>query len=282
MKRILPLIEQYHAQQKKHAQKKNNKVQILKAQIQEAKDLLSNLRVNIRSTKFKDTSEEIQFFKHIKPSIYADFIFYSSQLKFQVSKPNSTNSILKNYLKNELKKLENKKRNNIDFYGYYKHNNNFLDHLYFLRENKQLDLFSTDISTYLDSEFYTSHDSLAAEVLAYDLLTEFYKKEIKKIKRIESGLFEENKNTRVNSVKWTASKTDFVELMYALKVCGAMNFGNINTKELIDIFSKYVNIKIPNYYKTYSEIKNRTLERTKFLNKLTTALQEKLDFDDAY
>ena len=282
MKRILPLIEQYHAQQKKHAQKKNNKVQILKAQIQEAKDLLSNLRVNIRSTKFKDTSEEIQFFKHIKPSIYADFIFYSSQLKFQVSKPNSTNSILKNYLKNELKKLENKKRNNIDFYGYYKHNNNFLDHLYFLRENKQLDLFSTDISTYLDSEFYTSHDSLAAEVLAYNLLTEFYKKEIKKIKKIESGLFEENKNTKVNSLEWTASKTDFVELMYALKVCGAMNFGNINTKELIDIFSKYVNIKIPNYYKTYSEIKNRTLERTKFLNKLTTALQEKLDFDDAY
>ena len=180
MKRILPLIEQYHAQQKKHAQKKNNKVQILKAQIQEAKDLLSNLRVNIRSTKFRDTSEEIQFFKHIKPSIYADFIFYSSQLKFQVSKPNSTNSILKNYLKNELKKLENKKRNNIDFYGYYKHNNNFLDHLYFLRENKQLDLFSTDISTYLDSEFYTSHDSLAAEVLAYDLLTEFYKKKLRR------------------------------------------------------------------------------------------------------
>lgn len=282
MKRILPLIEQYHAQQKKNAQKKNNKVQILKAQIQEAKDLLSNLRVNIRSTKFKDISEEIQFFKHIKPSIYADFIFYSSQLKFQVSKPNSTNSILKNYLKNELKKLENKKRNNIDFYGYYKHNSNFLDHLYFLRENKQLDLFSTDISTYLDSEFYTSHDSLAAEVLAYDLLTEFYKKEIKKIKRIESGLFEENKNTRVNSLEWTASKTDFVELMYALKVCGAINFGNINTKELIDIFSKYVNINIPNYYKTYSEIKNRTLERTKFLNKLTAALQEKLDFDDAY
>lgn len=282
MKRILPLIEQYHAQQKKHAQKKNNKVQILKAQIQEAKDLLNNLRVNIRSTKFKDTSEEIQFFKHIKPSIYADFIFYSSQLKFQVSKPNSTNSILKNYLKNELKKLENKKRNNIDFYGYYKHNNNFLDHLYFLRENKQLDLFSTDISTYLDSEFYTSHDSLAAEVLAYDLLTEFYKKEIKKIKRIESGLFEENKNTRVNSLEWTASKTDFVELMYALKVCGAINFGNINTKELIDIFSKCLNINIPNYYKTYSEIKNRSLVRTKFLNKLTAALQEKLDFDDAY
>ena len=70
--------------------------------------------------------------------------------------------------------------------------------------------------------------------------------------------------------------------MYALKVCGAINFGSINTKELIDIFSKYVDINISNYYKTYSEIKNRTLERTKFLNKLTAALQEKLDFDDAY
>lgn len=280
MKSIIPLVEQYHVLQKMHAQKKNNKTQILKSQIQEAKSLLNKLRVKIRTTKFQNTSEEIQFFKHIKPSIHADFLFYSSQLKFQVSKPNSTNSVLKNYLKNELKKLESKKRNNIDFYGYYKHNSNFLDHLYFLRENKQLDLFSTNLSVYLDSEFYTSHDILAAEVLAYDLLTEFYKKEIKKLKRIESGVFNENQSKMKATLQWSASKTDFIELMYALKVSGAINFGNINTKDLIEIFSKFFDLEISNHYKVYSDIKNRTLERTKFLNKLTTALQEKLDFDD--
>lgn len=82
-------------------------------------------------------------------------------------------------MKNELKKLESQKRKNLKFYQYYKHNNTYLDHLYFLRENKQLQLFSTDISVYLDSEFYTSHDTLAAEVITYNLLTNFYKQEIK-------------------------------------------------------------------------------------------------------
>jgi len=183
-------------------------------------------------------------------------------------------------LKNELKKLEAKKRKNLEFYRYYKHKSTFLDHIYFLRENKQLELFSTDISIHLDSEFYTSHDTLAAEVIAYDLLTNFYKKEINTLKNISSGIFDDNNKALKTSLQWTASKTDLVELIYALKVSGAINTGNINTKDLITELSKVFNIEIPNSYKTYSEIKNRSQERTKFLNKLTTNLQEKLDHDD--
>lgn len=280
MKKYIPLVEQYYVQQKEHALKKNTKIVKLKLHIKQAKEILQDLRVNIRNRKFKDNNDEIHFFKQVKPSIYADFIFYNNQLKYQVSKPNTTNSILKNYLKNELKKLEIKKRKNLEFYRYYKHKSTFLDHIYFLRENKQLELFSTDISVYLDSEFYTSHDTLAAEVLAYDLLTNFYKKEINTLKNISTGIFDDNSKNFMASLYWTASKTDFVELMYALKVSGAINTGNISTKELIVKLSKVFNLEISNSYKTYSEIKNRSLERTKFLNKLTSNLQEKLDYDD--
>lgn len=280
MKKIIPLIEKYKRQQESLIRNRKDKVTRLKFQIKEAEKLLNQLRINLRSTKFSNTKEEIQFFKHLKPSIYADLIFFSSQLKYHISKPNATNSILKNYLKNELKKLEQQKKKNIDFYSYYKHNSNFLDHLYFLRENKQLDLFNTELSVYLDSEFYTSHDTLAAEVMAYDLLTEFYKKEIEKLKRIESGVFNENLNTMNEPLKWTASKTDFIELMYALKTSGSINYGAINSKDLIEIFSKFFDLEITNQYKIYSDIKNRVLNRTKFLDKITSSLQEKLDYDD--
>jgi hypothetical protein len=280
MKNNIPLIEQYYAQQKKYTNEKINKIEKLKLQLKQAKEVLNDLRIYVRNNKFKEVKNEIHFFKHIKPSIYADFIFYNNQLKYQVSKPNTTNSILKNYFKNELKKLESKKHKNLKFYQYYKHKSTFLDHLYFLRENKQLDLFSIDVSIYLDSEFHTSHDKLAAEVIAYDLLTNFYKKEISKLKSISSGKFDDYDKMGKSPLNWTASKTDFVELMYALKVSGAINTGNISTKELIVKLSKVFNLEISNSYKTYSEIKNRSLERTKFLNKLTTNLQEKLDYDD--
>ena len=280
MKKSIPLVEQYNVQQKKHAEKKITETEKLKLQLELAKEVLNDLRVYIRNNKFKDSDEEIDFFKHIKPNIYADFIFYNNLLKYHVNKPNTTNSILKNYFKNELKKLESKKRKNLKFYQYYKHKSTFLDHLYFLRENKQLDLFSIDISIYLDSEFYTSHDKLAAEVIAYDLLTNFYKKEISKLKSISSGKFDDD-NKRVQSpLNWTASKTDLVELVYALKVAGAINTGNINTKELVSIFSSLFNIEVSNYYKTYSEIKNRSTERTKFLKKLIEDFQTKLEYDD--
>ena len=251
----------------------------LKNQIKLTKELLDKLRVHVRNHQFKEQKEEIYFFKHIKPSVCADLIYFKSQLKYQLSKPNTINSLSKNYLKNQLKKLESKKRKNLNFYKYYKQENTFLDNVYFLRENKQLDLFSADLSIHIDSEFYTSHDTLAAEVIAYDLLTNFYKKEINKLKAITAGKFNNSQNIK-SPINWTASKTDLIELIYALKISGAVNTGHINTKELVTFFSSMFNIEVTNVYKTYSEIKNRNTERSKFLNKLLHDFEAKLEYDD--
>ena len=248
MKKLIPLVEKYYAQQQKHEEKVKTKVEILKLKLTTSKELLNKLRFKIRDTVFKDNQDEINFFKNTKPKICADFIYYSTQIQYLHSKPNSTNSILKNYIKNKLKKLESKKRKNLEFYRYYKQSSSYYDHLYFLRENKQLELFSADISFYLDTEFYTSHDTLVAEVIAYDLLTNFYKKEINKLKNISLGVF--NDDLKFDNVEssWTASKTDLVELIYALKVSEAINNGNVNTKELTTLLCNVFNIDIPNSF----------------------------------
>ena len=280
MKKIIPLVEEYYIQQQKHEEEKKRTVEILKLNLQTSKELLKKLRFKIRETIFLNNNEEIIFFKHIIPKICADFIYYSTQMQHHHSKPNSTNSILKNFIKNKLKKLESKKRKNLEFYRYYNQNSGYYDHLYFLRKNKQLELFSADISFYLVTEFYTSHDTLAAEVIAYDLLTNFYKKEINKLKNITSGVFNDTEKFDSVELSWTASKTDLVELIYALKVSKSINSGNVNTKELTTLLSNVFNIDITNVYKTFSEIKNRNQERTKFLNKLTFSLGEKLEYDD--
>jgi hypothetical protein len=282
MKRILLLFEQHNVRQKDVVLKENISIDLLKSQIDISKDTLQKLKVSIRNIKFKNHAEEIYFFKQIKPNIYAYFIFYTEQLKYLIGKPNTTNPILKNYIKNELKKRERKKRKNIKFYRYIKQKCIYLDNCYFLRENKQLEIFDMDLSASLDNEFYTSHDTLAAEVIAYELLTNFYKKEIKIISNIEEGSFDTKYDDEINSnLNWTSSKTDLIELIYALKVSGAINGGAVNIKELIEIASKLFNIEISNFYKTYSEIKNRGKERTKFLNTLVSNLKAKLEYDDS-
>lgn len=279
--RILdPLIRNYQIKQKEYKESNLSNVSRLKEQIKESKKLLDYFRERVDSTFFEDKLEEIYFFKKLKPKIYADFIFYNSQLRYNINKPNTTNSILKAYLKRELKKIESKKRRNLEFYRYYKQGSVCFDHIYFLRENKQLEIFDTELSIYLSTDFYTSHDTLAAEVINYDLITEFYKNEIKKIKSLELVTNSKVKSHSIKTLNWTASKTDLIELVYALKVSGAINTGNINTKELVDVFSSLFNIQLSNYYKTYSEIKNRSTERTKFLKKLAENFQAKLEYDD--
>lgn len=282
MKRILLLFEHYNVRKKSLDLKEKKSLDLLKLQIKLSKETLQKIRLNIREVKFDNPSDEIYFFKQIKPSIYADFIFYTNQLRYLLSKPNTTNQILKSYIKNELKKVESKKRKNIEFYRYINQKKEFLDNCYFLRENKQLEIFDIDLSASLDNEFYTSHDTLAAEVIAYELLTNFYKKEIKIISNIENGIFNTKHDSNLKSnLNWTSSKTDLIELIYALKVSGAINGGAVNIKELIETASKLFNIDISNFYKTYSEIKNRGKERTKFLNTLVNNLRIKLEYDDS-
>lgn len=282
MKRILLLVEQHDVRQKNLVLKEKKSIDLLKLQIELSKDTLQNLRVNIRSIKFKNHIEEFYFFKHIKPNIYVDFIFYTYQLRYLVSKPNTTKPVLKNYIKKELKELERKKRKNIEFYRYIIQKNEVWDKYYFLREYKQLEIFSTDLSASLDNEFCTNQDTMVAEVIAYESLTNFYKKEIKIISNIEKGSFNTKHDHKINSnLNWTSSKTDLIELIYALKVSGAINSGTVNIKELIDVLSKLFNVEVTNYYKTYSEIKNRGKERTKFLNTLVYNLNAKLEYDDS-
>jgi hypothetical protein len=103
------LVEQYYIQQQKHEKENKLTVEILKLKWQTSKELLNKLLFKIRDTVFLNNHEEINFFKHIKPKICIDFIYFNAQIKHHHSKPNSTNSILKNFLKNKLKKLKSKK-----------------------------------------------------------------------------------------------------------------------------------------------------------------------------
>jgi len=84
----------------------------------------------------------------------------------------------------------------------------------------------------------------------------------------------------VSGLSWTASKTDLIELIYALKVSGSINGGDSQIKQLTDVFGKLFNVDLGNYYKTYADIKNRNKEQTKFLLKLTSNLTEKLELED--
>ncbi|WP_010136383.1 RteC domain-containing protein [Ochrovirga pacifica] len=284
MKNILELKKSYELSIKKIEGKKLKKDEELKLKLKEAKKHLHQIRVYVRTLSFKNTQEEITFFKNIKPGICGEIKFLKLQMAYKTEKPFVSIEKQKKYIHKELRRLESKKKKNLNFYRYIKQGQTTLDDKYFIRGNEQLALFSQTDYPDIDPEFTTSHDLLACEVVTYDLLTEFYKQELHCLHNIENGCYNvssEKESTIHNSLSWTASKTDLIELIYSLKCSGAVNNGEVNIKEIIEIFETLFGIELGNYYKTFGEIQNRNKDQTKFLNKLSLNLVRKIELEDA-
>lgn len=66
---------------------------------------MTKIKEYVLKTGFKNTQEEIYFFKHIKPQFIAKLIYYNAVYKIESKKPNETKSA-KKYINNELKKLK--------------------------------------------------------------------------------------------------------------------------------------------------------------------------------
>ncbi|MDO6803021.1 RteC domain-containing protein [Wenyingzhuangia sp. 1_MG-2023] len=282
MKNITKLMDGYHALLKKIESKNLAKHKQLKHKIQASKRYSHQIRVYVRDMKFKDLNEEITFFKIIKPKITADIKLYNHQLAYHQEKPFISLEKQKKYIQKKLRELEVKKKKHLKFYRYMRLEETAYDELYFSREKERLELFPFSDFNDTDFDFTTSHDQLACEVKTYDVLCEFYKQELHCISNVEAGFYDTSSNRKAtnNHLLWTATKTDLVELIYALKVTGAINGGETQVKELMESFGDVFNIDLINYYKTYTEIRNRNSNQIKFLSKLSINLKNKLEHDD--
>lgn len=277
MKKLTPIIEHYNALQVNITKQNLPKSTALPKQISLIKNLLYELRISIRKSNFQNKQDEIHFFKHVKPKFCSQLILYNCQLNFDTLAPNSTYTLQKKYIDTELKNLERKKRKNLEFYKYYKRRATFLDHIYFIRENGQLFLFDVNVLAYFDQEFFTSHDMKAAEVLAYNLLSDFYKCELQKIHRLENQLLKPiTQINRAKNLNWTASKTDLVELIYALQKSGTINNGTADIKKMAMACEQLFDIDLGDYYRTFLDIRARKINQTKFIDKLKIGLESKL------
>ena len=245
----------------------------LKACIIASKDCLDQLRKHLREFKFPNKEAEIIFFKYQKPQIYGNLKFLVSKLMYLSEKPNGNIQKQRDYINRILKKIEARKKRNIEFFKYYKHDETSFDDKYFTRGNNQLELYSNTMHLDNDPEFSTSHDCKAAEIIAYDLLTNFYANELNKLHLEENHLnIKEVKPTILKDLAWTASKTDLIELIFALKSSGALKNGNSEIKKLGEICEELFDIELGNIHKTFEQIRARKKDPTKFLNKLTVSL----------
>ncbi|RKF36841.1 tetracycline regulation of excision, RteC [Sphingobacterium siyangense] len=245
-------------------------VKRIEAVIQLIIESLAYLKEFVLTNDFKNTDDEIYFFKYQKPIIVSKLIYYNAIYKIETKKPYGTKPI-KKYLKKELKRLKKFFDNNIDFYKYYRSNNTVLDKNFFIRGKHDIRLWLDTFYFEADHRFSTSHDYKVAKIIANDLIQVYLEDRLKNIKL---------KKVSDNSVKWTASKTALTELIYALYSHGVFNNGNADIKLIAKKFEESFNSELGDFYHTFMELKARKINRTKFLDSLCDALIKKMDEQD--
>lgn len=76
---------------------------------------------------------------------------------------------------------------------------------------------------------------------------------------------------------WTGNKSDLVELIFAIQAAGSVNQGQVQIKQLAEVFEKIFNIKLGNYYDYLQNFRMRKSNQTIYLDDLRNKLVKKLE-----
>ncbi|WP_179021837.1 RteC domain-containing protein [Winogradskyella forsetii] len=241
---------------------------------------IKRLRRKVVEKGFTSKNEEISFFKHIKPQIFSRLIYYVKLFNIESKRPRSSSKYQVKYLNSHINKLQVFFNDNLEFYHYYRRGATTLDEEYFIRGKSDLRLPTESYHFFIDEQFSTCQDTTVATIMAYDMLIVYLQQEIKKLQtNTETNKFHSMKQTSSN-LFWTGSKTELIELIYALHSSGTINSGTADIKELASLFEKLFNVDLGNYYHTFIEIRARKSSKTKFLDTLTEVLIKRINDSD--
>ncbi|MDP3680045.1 MAG: RteC domain-containing protein [Flavobacterium sp.] len=255
-----------------------NQVQLAEQAITNSVAALEKLKTFFLKYKPLNKKEEIEFFRDIKPKFAARIIYYNEIYSIETNKPFGSQKTMGKYYKAELNKLKVFFEKNQEFYRYYRTANNCLDNKYFIREKYDLKLMVDSFYFQADHRFTTSRDYKVALILANDEIKKFLEEQIEKLGCKTITI--QSPSLLSKGPKWTGSKVELIELIYALHTEGVFNNGTSGLKEVTTFFETAFNIHLGQFNRVFLEIRNRKSERTKFLNTLKNKLMIRMDEAD--
>lgn len=222
--------------------------------------------------------EEIFYFKNIKCHLLALIQYYTFVQKIELKKPPLRKKKLKHYYLSTLYKIKKKLRKQQFFYNYYKANLSQLDNQFFRRIDHDLFLPAGSFILDIDQRNNTPTVHIFAQMEAFEMLRHYLKK---KIKGYGAGSKKKPQAVLPASVlRWTISKTDLIELIYALHASGTFNNGKADIKEIAEYFQKVFNVELGQYNRVFYDIRARKINKTKLLDSLKENLIKRIKETD--
>ncbi|MDM1513508.1 RteC domain-containing protein [Myroides odoratimimus] len=227
--------------------------------------ILKTLKKTVIQTSFKSTSQEIEFFKNIKPKILGKLIFYNKVYRFESNCPNDTQAAQKYYSKkiHDLHIEYKKHLYNNDFFKYYKTSRTDRDTEYFTLGKVNILSGINSFAFEIDLDFSTYYDYKIARIIAHDLLSDF----------LNQKTFNNIQEYSI-SLTWSESQNALIELIYALYLSRSINDGKLELRKISVVFQQIFDINLLDIHHAFHRMKYRAKSKTSYLDKLKEALEE--------
>ncbi len=235
--------------------------------IEFSKQSLHHLKSLYYSDVDKSTDLQIRFFKDLKPIITKNIFYYTKIRCLEFSLNEVSVEKADKILTKSFKLIDKFLDQHIEFIYNLKHNEEEATYTYFTTKKRLLSpvtLFKANSYHYISDCYYSD---IYAEYLAFiDFKTYLHNRSQKK--PIHHFPLQRSNSKQA----WTATSTDFIELVYALYHSKSINNGKVTIKEIVQSLEVAFDVKLPkDYYKTIDDIKQRK-EVAKFINHLEFSL----------
>ncbi len=238
-------------------------------------DAFGQMKEFIMDYNFRDETEEIFFFKEVKPRLCSHLIYYRKVYNIEMNRPVGTIEVQQAYLHRELERIQEFQQKRQDFYRYLRSGTTNLDGIYFLRGKTDMELYLEAFYYERDPLFSTNCDFKVARIMANDMLQAFI---ICELEVLCAGQVKSDGVDLHNiNLTWEMKKTYLIELLYALDTVGA--FGKVALTRLAAFAEQLLRIELGNVTSNFSEMKTRN-QPTPFLDMLKEGLLRRMKRKD--
>jgi hypothetical protein len=234
-------------------------------------DAARELRASYFKANLRSALQQIHFFKEVKPKVFSELNYQEKIFHYYNQKPKGSLKNQSRYINICLDKVSYTLNNYQEFNIYWQMNATHLDELYFTRRDYDPKLHGS-LKHPVDIAFSSPADTTLSRILAAMRYLQFLKNELYAL----TNPTLDPSWKHISNLQWQGSKTEMVELVYALHASGAIK-GEL--KGVVAVFEQIFRVDLGNFYRTYTDIKYKK-KPTSFLDALKSSLIEKIRLEN--
>ncbi|MEQ8237902.1 MAG: RteC domain-containing protein [Cyclobacteriaceae bacterium] len=251
----------------------NESVRMMKCaqKITLCQQLCKELRKLYFESQINTIDQQIHFFREVKPKFYSELRYQMEVFQYHKQRPKGSVKVKSQYINMCLDKASSFITRHCEFNTYIRLQSTHLDEVYFTSQEFCPKLHG-NLEYPADPVYSSPADLTLSCMLAFIRYVQFLKNEMY---RLKNPSLDPSWKYLAN-LQWQGSKTDMVELVYALHTHGAIK-GEL--KDVVAVFQQIFRLDLGNFYRTYTDIKYKK-NQTSFLDDLKSSLIEKIRLEN--